>query len=802
MGLEDFSREWTGILGWKKKFKEVEVVGEVRVPCVRAGEKVKVIILVDCLGDEIAREDWLNVEKFREIFYEFFRLGEAPSVQEIGFIQEKEVNLKVVRSANLKVEWKEDLVEYKEEVVEEEEREVIAEKVQEVNVEKGQEVMVETQWGDPEVDYELDDPDEELLEEAWNDQIDDNFGEVDEDPFVEYSTEEVMDDNGWQGMVNQDEEAYFSDEENSSRPFRDIVPEEKVLQKMGYVAHKSQRFMEREQDRRPWLYALDKQSKSSFNNSLCDDLGGSMARLKLVVSVEEEDYNISDEEEEEKASASTDSGSSEEEVEGDHGLGTYLGRMIEATMEAIMNFGDGVEDQDCDVLRVKVHDLCLEAMQYGDNQLGEKAAVTWADGFEVPNEVIAKDEGDWKDNSYNFEQFVRSRVAVTADGRLSEERVERCVRDSCKDKEVLKEMARVLEGGGMNLCLPPDYIPNSRTGLPPYSKSYQKTHSAVDRMIYENFYQKGLAIILSEALVNEKMGDFSVAVARWAVKAGKIWGRNIHDATAAIKNQIHVLNSKYSKVACKEKYGAIHCPTLQSIICMVFDFWEREFAIDPTLTWDDLVLWKMDLAGAFTLLYFGINMVRHVGLRLWGGLIVFFLCGVFGWTGTPGCFQVVNRVLMYEASFVLYGMAQMFVDDVMGVTLKKKLDSDLAIMWRIITDLLGEGAVADDKTESGRRVVILGFTLDLDAKLAAISHKNLVKALYSFMSVDEHGLVTFKQLETLASLGSRYGLICVHMNPMVRLLYKELHEHRWSARPVFKLANDTKVLYGSFGQCW
>ena len=49
--------------------------------------------------------------------------------------------------------------------------------------------------------------------------------------------------------------------------------------------------------------------------------------------------------------------------------------------------------------------------------------------------------------------------------------------------------------------------------------------------------------------------------------------------------------------------------------------------------------------------------------------IIFFLCGVFGWTGMPAAFQVVTRAIQYELDKKLKGLLCMYVvDDVAGVT--------------------------------------------------------------------------------------------------------------------------------------
>ena len=184
------------------------------------------------------------------------------------------------------------------------------------------------------------------------------------------------------------------------------------------------------------------------------------------------------------------------------------------------------------------------------------------------------------------------------------------------------------------------------------------------------------------------------------------------------------------------------------------------------------------LKGAFTLLNFRPDMVRHVSLLLWGSIMVFFICGVFGWTGTPGCFQVVNRAIMWEAKKFLKGLAIMFCDDIMGVCWARDLESEIARMKEFIEGFMGKGSVADEKTEFGRCLVILGYTTDLNRMCVSIAPKNLRKALYAFMQIEEHQLVNFKQMETVSSLAARYGLVSPHMNPLTRVLYAEMKKHR------------------------
>ena len=494
-------------------------------------------------------------------------------------------------------------------------------------------------------------------------------------------------------------------------------------------------------------------------------------RRALLAALSEEDRDAILEEEE----------LAEAKAREDHGREYLVWRVTRSVLNFISKDKD-FEDVDTE-LTMKIRDLCTKAYSFGDNKLAEKDAVKWADNFQFPEQAVEDDEAAFLAAGNSIEELARLRLEGIADVRMSVQSVIDVCTEGNPDTERLKELAQL----GMDLLLPPEYVANNLPTDPVdtgpcdnLSSSYKETRAAVDKMIFNNFYKKGLAVVLKQETVKEHVGTFSTAVARWARKAQKPQGRNIHDASAKAKGQLFALNNHHSKQACKDKYGVIENPTMQAVVCMVFEFWEREKKKNPNVKWKDLRIWKMDLAGAFTLLRFQIEMVRHVGLALAGGLIVFFLCGVFGWTGTPGCFQVVNRVLMFEAAKLLRGLALMFCDDVMGVCFVQDVEHEQGVLHDLISRLFNtKDAVADDKTESGRDIVILGFNVNLDTLVASIADKNLFNAVYGFMELQEDKLVAFKEMEKMASWAALYGQIAVHMNPMVRLLYRELKgKHR------------------------
>lgn len=116
----------------------------------------------------------------------------------------------------------------------------------------------------------------------------------------------------------------------------------------------------------------------------------------------------------------------------------------------------------------------------------------------------------------------------------------------------------------------------------------------------------------------------------------------------------------------------------------------------------------MDLKGAYTLLSFRPDDVSLFGMEVTGDLIYLQLCSIFGWSCTPAAFQVVTRALKWEITKALKSYTEMYVDDIIGVCCKTDLVSDMDRAKTICTSLLGPGAAADEKSETGTRLEVIG----------------------------------------------------------------------------------------------
>ena len=137
------------------------------------------------------------------------------------------------------------------------------------------------------------------------------------------------------------------------------------------------------------------------------------------------------------------------------------------------------------------------------------------------------------------------------------------------------------------------------------------------------------------------------------------------------------------------------------------------------------------------------------------------------------------------------------MDDVIGVCFQSDLASDMELAKDICTSLLGPKAVAEEKSETGTRLKVIGYTVDLNLKLLSIARKNFLTAVHGFMAIDLSGKTSLKTMQRLASWGSRYGRICRIMRPFCGALNRAI-AGRLDRHATFTLAQETEIAI----RCW
>ncbi|MEI8301616.1 MAG: hypothetical protein WCG10_08435, partial [Chlamydiota bacterium] len=248
----------------------------------------------------------------------------------------------------------------------------------------------------------------------------------------------------------------------------------------------------------------------------------------------------------------------------------------------------------------------------------------------------------------------------------------------------------------------------------------------------------------------------------WTTKFGKPQGRLIGDTSATESGT--PLNSHEVKEMFDENFGTIHHPTIVEISRMIYQEAER-------IGWENAILWKMDLKGAFTLLYVRPTDVPLLSFELTNNLTVMHHTGMFGYTGMPGCFDVISRVLCRNLKEVIKGVCRVYVDDIISISHQSEVDDEQNTASEYCEGLLGPSAVEKEKTMSGRSLDVIGWNICLDTKKVGIARKNMLKTFYGLVTLDETSPVTLEELQKVASWAARYSLVCRQLRPFTRALY-------------------------------
>ena len=406
---------------------------------------------------------------------------------------------------------------------------------------------------------------------------------------------------------------------------------------------------------------------------------------------------------------------------------------------------------------------------------GEKEALEWADDFHFPVDLGFRDQQALEKFGGDLAAFVKEKHKLQASDRLSLQRIKTLGYED-EDVERLKSLV-----DGMEIVVGNSFKPN---GNPPTLRAkYKRVAPAFNKMIME-LYDSGSVLIIptSTALL---VPGVHFSSAHWTIKSGKKKGRNIGDCSNSSEG--FSLNSKEVQELVRLKWGEISHPGIEDLVLMIIRQLDK-------VGIDELVLYKMDLKGAFTLLFIQPETVRLLAFELTDNLTMFYITGMFGWTGTPAAFDVVTRVLRKKLKEVLIGEADIYVDDILGVCARSELETEMSRARHVVLSLLGPNSLASDKEESSLltgEIVWVGWGIDLRSSTVSFSTRNCLKCLYAFFSVDVNSPVKIINLQTLASLSSRYALVCRLMRPFCGALYGEMKGLR--KRNISKLLSEESI---------
>ena len=390
-------------------------------------------------------------------------------------------------------------------------------------------------------------------------------------------------------------------------------------------------------------------------------------------------------------------------------------------------------------------------------------AVSWAEGFVMPPEVHSTDFRELAMLGFDLPELIRRKQARNKHSRLSIERLERLWDHSDPDYDLLCEFARE----GVHVMTSHNFVPR-RAKPSEFSPKYSIAYPAVNKLIYDS-YVADLAVILPSNCIARLPANIPIHQSRLGhtLKKGKPQGRVTCNYSYGLPRSR--LNTDEVRERAREQYGDIMLSTVTDMALMILK--QLDFAKEAGRSSRDLVLWKMDLKGAFTLLFFRPIDCGLLVLPMTDDLSYIPIAGNFGLTIFPFIFNVISRVLDRAIKALIWGLICWYIDDIQGCCLKEHVDDDIATASEVIVKLLGNDSVAHDKTEKGRVIDWIGWQFDLDTMTVSIADHNYYKTLYGFLVIRRGQRVKVSTLHTLASWASRYSSVCIYMTPFSGYLY-------------------------------
>lgn len=417
-----------------------------------------------------------------------------------------------------------------------------------------------------------------------------------------------------------------------------------------------------------------------------------------------------------------------------------------------------------------INAVLRDAHATGSEQLSVQAAQAWGNNFQFPPSAHSADAAELTAAGGSFCRFAAQRQKALAATRLSLDRVFRVLGPDGLHVPAIDpaDFTRLctLAGDGIRIPTPPTFVRCANP--PPLRAKYVQVAAAVNRLIYDQ-YRAGTVALLP-LHVAQTIPGVHFSSQHWTEKKGKAQGRIICDVANADDPATSPLNGRPGperdtlRTDLEAQWGQIRHPTLPALMHMVLRATEQ-------YGWEEVVLWKKDLQGAFNLLWFRPADAHLLAFLLTSQLVVLHLAGMFGWVGMPFVFDVVTRCLRAIVRSVIRGHADMYVDDLMAISRRSDLTSDMAAADSSIRALLGPHAVAPSKDESGRTLDWIGWSIDLDTRLVSLSHRNYLRTVYAFFFVDVTAPISLNHVQRMASLASRCSTLTRQMRPFTKALY-------------------------------
>ena len=409
-----------------------------------------------------------------------------------------------------------------------------------------------------------------------------------------------------------------------------------------------------------------------------------------------------------------------------------------------------------------LHSLITQAYESSDLDMDIAAAIKWGDGFTFPPQCFTSDMFDLDACHGDLGTLIKKRQSDMSHRRLNEsciQKISKMIHTDDPDLALLQSLVN-----GIPVVVDQEFVADPFPPSP--SPLYVQAACAVNRMWYD-LYLKGFVLLLPTAQLKKwhliRHFNLSYSRAGWAKKRGAAKGRPTNNHSYDNKRG-GLINTKGAKNTLKNLYGDIHPAQLNNIVSMILGQAEKH-------GWDNIISWKMDLMGAYNLLFFKAEDAGLLAMELSDKLTMVSMVGHFGWVGTPYAFDVVSRILVKLIRMRIAGDVDIATDDLMGCCSKSDAQIDMDAAFTSIHDIFVADCVNDKKTELGLVIDVIGWNIDLVNRTVGVAKHNLLKALHGFMTVRLGDHLSIRHFMKLASWASRYSIICRYMKPFTHYLY-------------------------------
>ena len=464
--------------------------------------------------------------------------------------------------------------------------------------------------------------------------------------------------------------------------------------------------------------------------------------------------------------------------------------------------------------RASALDFFAEAYTVADREFGVQEAIRSGNNFQLPTGEIIRDLAAVADCGGSLVEMVRTVQRQQAPTRLSLARIQlsldRLGLDGTSPRMHLSPDQQIdffrlarLAHTGIELPFYDGFTPSSATQRPTRKirALYQQVHNGVNRSLVDLFRHHLVLLLPTIFLLRLQLFHFTPI--GWTTKEGNADGRNLFDAKDGRgASPLNPGDKEAYTSDIRSEWGLISHADLAAICKMILNF-EAEMAdaMGSSFSLKDVILFKVDLSKAFHLLSFNPESVPYLACELYqsewpqfseeisellarlgisdteGSTLsrsMLYITGSFGLILLPFVFAVVTRCLLVLLLKSLHGKLCSYVDDSMGVCLKSQLHHDICTICEVVELLLGPDAVEWKKWFFGRKLVMIGWKVDLDSRLVSLSHKNLMKVAYGFTITDLDQPVKVRWVTKLASWSSRYTQILRALHPCTVSLFAQI----------------------------